>query len=394
MARFQTNAIHGAEERRKPYHSLTTPIFCSSTFTFEDIDDVSQFQEEHLKGIYAERAEYGRYGNPTQYAVEKRLAVLEGAEDVILSSSGMYAITATLFSLLSSGSHVIMTDDCYRRTREFCADFLGRYGVETTIVPASDIGAVEKAIRPNTKVFFTEIPTNPWLRVIDLEALVGLAHAHGVTVIADSTFASPYNLRPLALGVDLVIHSCTKYLGGHNDLLGGVVFGAEETIAPLRHVHGMLGGVPAPQMAYLLLRGLKTLGLRVAHHNASGMAVARYLESHPKIKTVYYPGLPSHPDHAVAARLMSGYGGVVSFEIDGTGEETSTFVDALRIPYIGPSFGGTEALVIQVAIQTYYGLTPEERQAVGVSDQLVRYAVGLEDPEDLIEDLQQALDHL
>ena len=394
MARFLTNAIHGEEVREKPLHSLTVPVHCSATFTFEDMDDVARFQQEHKEGVYSERAEYGRYGNPTQYAVERRLAVLGDAEDAILCSSGMYAITSTLFALLSSGDHLIMTDDCYRRTREFCSEFISRYGVEATIVPACDIAAVREAIRPNTKVFFTEIPTNPWLRVIDLEALVEVAHAHDIRIIADSTFASPYNLRPINYGVDLVIHSCTKYLGGHNDLLAGVVLGSRELIAPLRHIHGMLGGVVSPQTAYLLMRGLKTLGLRVAHHNAGGMAIARYLESHPKIRRVYYPGLPSHPDHSVAARLMRGCGGVVSFEIDGTREQTSAFVDALRIPYIGPSFGGTEALVIHVAIQSYFGLSAEELQAVGITDQLVRYAMGLEDPEDLIQDLGQALEHI
>jgi len=394
VTRFLTTAIHGGEKRLKPLHSLTTPIYCTSTFTFEDMEDVIRFQEERLRGKYSERQEYGRYGNPTQYAVERRLAALEEAEDAILSASGMYSITATLLALLSSGDHMILTDDCYRRTRELCCNFLSRCGIEATVVPACDIQGVKKAIRPNTKVIFTEIPTNPWLRVIDLEALVEIAHAHGVKVIADSTFASPYNLRPLTLGVDLVIHSGTKYLGGHNDLLAGVVLGAAELIGPLREVHGMLGGVVAPQTAYLLIRGLKTLGLRVAHQNASGMAVARFLESHPKIRRVYYPGLPSHPDHAVATRLMRGFGGVVSFEIAGTREQTSAFIDALRIPYIGPSLGGTEALVIQPAIQSYWGLSLEEREALGISDQLVRYALGLEDPEDLIEDLQQALEQI
>ncbi len=394
MTRLTTTAIHGREQRAKPYHSLVTPICCTSTFTFEDMDDVNHTQDQYLDGKYLERQEYGRYGNPTQHAVEQRLAALEEADAAILSASGMYAITATLLGLLSSGDHMILTQDCYRRTREFCSTYLSRWGIETTIVPACDIDAIEKAMRSNTRLILTEVPTNPWLRVIDLEALVEVARAHGVKVIADSTLASPCNLRPLALGVDLVVHSATKYLGGHNDLLAGVVLGEEDLITELRELHFNLGGIVAPQTAYNLLRGIKTLGLRVEHHNASGMAIARFLECQPKIRSVHYPGLPSHPDHDVAVRFMSGYGGMVSFEIDGTRERTSAFVDALRMPFIGPSFGGTEALVIQPAIQSYCGLTAEQRLAVGITDQLVRYAAGLEDARDLIEDLAQALDQI
>jgi len=392
MTGFATTAVHGREEREKPYHSLITPVCSSSTFTFRDSEDVRRMQEEYLGGKYLERQEYGRYGNPTQYATEQRLAALEGAEAAILSASGMYAITSALLALLSGGDHMILTNDCYRRTRGFCSSYLSRWGIETTIVPPCDVTAVQKALQPNTRIVFTEIPTNPWLRVIDLEALVEIAHGQGVRVIADSTLATPYNLRPLSLGVDLVIHSGTKYLGGHNDLLAGLIVGAEQLVNEVRELHFNLGGVVAPQVAYKLLRGLKTLGLRVQHHNTAGMAVARFLESHPKIKRVYYPGLPSHPDHEVARRSMKGFGGMVSFEIDGNIERTSSFVDALRIPFIGPSFGGTEALVIQPAVQTYYGLSPEQRMALGITDQLVRYAVGLEDPDDLIQDLAQALD--
>jgi cystathionine gamma-synthase len=394
MTELGTSAIHGREERDKPYHSLITPICTSSTFTFEDMGDVSRMQEEYLGGEYLERQEYGRYGNPTQYVTEQRLAALEGAEAAILVASGMYAITASLLALLSNGDHMILTNDCYRRTRGFCSTYLSRWGVETTMVPACDIGAIERALRPNTKVVFTEIPTNPWLRVIDLEALVGISQRHGARLIADSTLATPCNLRPLSLGADLVIHSGTKYLGGHHDLLAGVILGEEGLVNEVRELHFNLGGVVAPQTAYNLLRGLKTLELRVQHHNAGGMAVARFLESHPKVRRVYYPGLPSHPDHEVAMRSLKGFGGMVSFEIDGTCERTSAFVDALRIPFIGPSFGGTEALVIQPAIQTYFGLSPTERAELGITDQLVRYAVGLEDPTDLIQDLAQALESI
>ena len=394
MTGSATTAIHGRETREKPYHSLVTPICTSSTFTFDNMEDVRRMQEEYLGGKYLERQEYGRYGNPTQYVTEQRLAALEGAEAAILVASGMYAITASLLALLSKGDHMILTNDCYRRSRGFCSTYLSRWGVETTMVPACDIEAIEQALRPNTKVVFTEIPTNPWLRVIDLEALLRVSRRHGARVIADSTLATPCNLLPLSLGVDLVIHSGTKYLGGHNDLLAGVILGEEELVNEVRELHFNMGGVVAPQTAYNLLRGLKTLELRVQHHNTAGMAVARFLESHPKVRCVYYPGLPSHPDYHVAKRSMKGFGGMVSFEIDGSGERTSAFIDALRIPFIGPSFGGTEALAIQPAVQTYFGLSPRERVALGITDQLVRYAVGLEEPNDLIQDLAQALDSI
>jgi cystathionine gamma-synthase len=309
----------------------------------------------------------------------------------LLFSSGMAAVTVSLLSLLSSGIHVIMTDDCYRRTRQFVTQFLSRYGVQTTQVPVGDYDALESAIRPNTRLILTESPTNPYLRVVDVPRLVQIARRHGLKTIIDSTFATPINQRPLEFGVDLVIHSATKYLGGHNDLLAGVVVGSDELIAGLRETQGVIGAVCDPNAAYLLLRGLKTLGLRVARHNETALRVARFLAEHPRVQRVYYPGLPSHPQHAVACQQMSGFGGVVSFELKGDLQTTANFVDALRIPYIGPSLGGAESLVIHVALATYYELSSQERAAIGISETLVRLAVGLEDADDLIADLDQAL---
>ncbi len=389
---FSTRSVHAGETRAKPHHALTTPIVQTSTFTFANTNDLVDFMEARMWGDETERTEYGRYGNPTVAAVERKLADLDSGQAALLFSSGMAAVTTTLLTLLSAGSHILMTDDCYRRTRQFITKFLSRYGVEATQVPVGDYEALEAAIRPNTRVILSESPTNPYLRVIDVPRLVEIARRHGLKTIIDSTFATPINQRPLEFGVDFVVHSATKYLGGHNDLLAGVVIGSEYMIAGLRETQGMVGAICDPNTAYLLLRGLKTLDLRVARQNDSGLKVARFLERHPVVRRVCYPGLPSHPDNAIACEQMSGFGGVISFELDADLETTGRFVDALQIPYIGPSLGGVESLVGQVALVSYYELSSEERVEIGISDTLVRYAVGVENADDLITDLAQALD--
>jgi len=389
---LSTRAVHAGEARDKPYHALTTPIVQTSTFTFSDTADLMDFMEAHLWGDETERTEYGRYGNPTLAAVERKLADLDRGEAALLFSSGMAAVTVTLLTLLSSGAHVVMTDDCYRRTRQFITQFLNRYGVEATQVPVGDYEALEAAIRPNTRLILSESPTNPYLRVVDLPRLVEIARKHGLKTVIDSTFATPINQRPLEFGVDLVIHSATKYLGGHNDLLAGVVIGSDYLIAGLRETQGMIGAISDPNTAYLLLRGLKTLDLRVTRQNETGLKVARFMEGHPAVRRVHYPGLPSHPDHAIAREQMSAFGGVISFELDADLETTGRFIDALQIPYIGPSLGGVESLVGQVALVSYYELSSEERADIGISDTLVRLAVGIESAHDIIADLAQALD--
>jgi cystathionine gamma-synthase len=283
-----------------------------------------------------------------------------------------------------------MVRDAYHRTREFALAFLDRWGISTTLVPVDQPGALENAIQPNTRLIFAETPTNPYLRVADLEHIVRIARRRGITTVVDSTFATPVNLRPLELGTDLVIHSASKYLGGHNDLLAGVVAGSKLMLAGIEHARGVMGGISNPNDAYLLLRGLKTLDLRVKRQNENGLCLARFLENHPAVSRVYYPGLPSHPDHAVAIRLLAGFGGVVSFEVNGDFAATGRFIDRLQIPYIGPTLGGVESIVEQPA--ALFSLHPSERRAAGLSDSLVRYAIGIEDPGDLIADLKRALE--
>ncbi|MFH1965530.1 MAG: aminotransferase class I/II-fold pyridoxal phosphate-dependent enzyme, partial [Acidobacteriota bacterium] len=358
----------------------------SAPFHFDSTKELMDFMEGRSERV---QPEYGRMGNPTVSAVEKRLAALEGAERAVLFSSGMAAITILFLTMLAKGDHLILTDDCYKKTRMF-AFFLEKYGVETTIV-APCLDAVIAAVKPSTKFIFTEIPTNPYLRILDMKSLVAEAEKRNILTIADSTFATPVNLRPLDLGVDVVTHSATKYLGGHNDLLAGVLAGSSEIMSPVADLLEMMGAITDPNTAFLLDRGLKTLGIRVERHNSNGQLVAEFLESHPGVEKVFYPGLPSHPDHELAKSLMTGYGGVVTFLIKGGLEETLGFIDKTKIPYLSPSLGGVESIIDPVAPMSFWKMTREEREKLGMTDNLIRLATGIEDPEDIIADLKQAL---
>lgn len=389
-----TDSVHAGITRPHPYHSLTVPVVQTATYTFDDTADLRDFMEARMWGGARDRTEYGRYGNPTVAACENKLAALDHGEDAILFASGMAAVTSVLLAMLPTGAHIVIGDDCYRRTRQFCLTFLKRFGIGTTVVPMGDLNALEAAIQPNTRLIISESPTNPYLRVVDLVRLVEIAHRHGVKTLIDSTFATPLNQCPLDFGIDLVVHSATKYLSGHNDLLAGVVVGQAGLIDSLRQTLGVLGGVTDPHNASLLLRGLKTLALRVQRQNENGQKVAEFLEAHPRVKRVWYPGLASHPDHPIARAQMHGFGGVVSYEIEGLLDDTSRFIDALEIPIIAASLGGVETLIEQPALMSYYELSTEERLAVGIKDNLVRMAIGVEDADDLIADLAQALDKI
>lgn len=384
--RISSRAVHGGERHQRLGDAITVPIYQTSTYVFRDTQELIDFKEGRI-----EKGEYGRYGNPTVHAAERKLADLEHADEALLWASGMCAITSVLLTLLRPGQHMIITADSYRRTRQFCDSMLRRLGIEVSVVPPGDSQAVEAAVQPNTRLLFSESPTNPALYVVDLDEIVAIAKRHRLRTLIDSTFATPYNQNPLDYGIDLVLHSATKYLGGHNDIMAGVVAGSAQLIAALREAQGVLGGITDPNTAYLLLRGTKTFALRMQQHNANGQALATFLAGHPMIRRVYYPGLESHPSYAVARRQMRGFGGVVSFELAGTLRQTSDFIDALRIPYIAPSLGGVESLVEQPALMSYYELAPEERQRIGIQDSLVRYAAGIEDTDDLLTDVEQAL---
>jgi len=383
-----TRAVHAGEPRKKYADSITTPIIQTSTFTFlnsKAIEDYTKKGKEHY--------EYGRYGNPTAKIAEQRLADLEDAEACVVFSSGMSAITTTILSLVQSGDHIVITDDSYKKTLEFCKSYLKQFSVECTIVPFGDYAILEKAIKENTRFIFSESPTNPYLNIFDLVHLKKIADRHDVLTLIDSTFATPYNQRPLEFGIDIVLQSCTKYLAGHNDILAGAVLGSEEIIEKIRDLHKSMGGTIDPHCCYLLLRGLKTFPLRVERQNETALKVAQFLEDHPKVRRVYYPFLKSHPHYQIATSQMRGGGGVVTFEIKGNLNTSKQFLDSLRLCYIGPSLGGVETLITHPALVSYYDYTRKQRYELGITDTLFRLAVGIEDVDDIIADLSRALNH-
>jgi cystathionine gamma-synthase len=388
-----TRSVHAGVARSKAYNSITTPVVHSAPFTFKDSADLNDFMFKKVWGGGAGgREEYGREGNATTNAVEHRLAALEGGEAAALFASGMGAFTSLLLTFIETGEHIIMTDDCYKHSREFALAMLKRLGVAVTVVPTDDYTALESAIRPGkTRFIVSESPTNPLLRLADFERIAAIGGKHGVETIIDSTFGTPLNQQPLAYGIDYVLHSATKYLGGHHDLMAGVIVGQKDAVKALKEARTILGGVVSPDTAFLLERGLRTLALRVDRHNENALGIAQYLETHRKIDRVWYPGLASHPDHALALKQMTGYGGVVSFEVAGDLAAANRLVDALQIPYIAVSLGGVESLIGSPAIMAYYELEPEDRLNIGIKDNLLRFSVGVEDLDDLIADFEQAL---
>ncbi|MBK7400297.1 MAG: aminotransferase class I/II-fold pyridoxal phosphate-dependent enzyme [Myxococcales bacterium] len=397
-----TRSVHAGVGRPERFDAVPTPIVTTSTYTFADSSELAA----HMTGEHADphREEYGRYGNPTVRALEQRLAALEdptGKAECAAFGSGMAALTTTLLALLKQGAHVILFRDGYRRTRQFVVKTLAAYGVEHTIVEPGDLAAVEAAIRPETRLVVGESPTNPYLHCTDLAALAALAKARRIKTVVDSTFATPIDLQPLGLGIDLVVHSATKYLAGHHDVLAGAVVGSRALVGLIRDLRGVLGGVLDPHGAFLVARGLKTLAVRVERHDRTAMAVAEMLATHPRVAEVFYPGLVSHPTYAIAQAQMNGFGGVVSFRVKtdphGQGHDsplavTSRVVDGFQLARIAPSLGGVDTLVEQPAIMSYYEMTPEQRAAAGISDDLIRLAVGIEDEADVLADVQRALE--
>ena len=383
---IHTQSVHAGERDLKYFDAITVPIVQTSTFTFRNCEQIKLYTSKRLP-----RYEYGRYGTPTQTAVEHKLRQLEGAEDCLLFDSGMGAVTSALLALLNRGDHIVLTDDVYNQTLRFCTMHLPRFGIECTVVKMGDYGALEQAIRRNTKIIYSESPTNPYLNIVDLERMRKIRKRYKGLMIIDSTFATPLYQRPLEWGMDMVIHSATKYLGGHNDLLAGALLGSKALVDQVREYQKASGSVIDPHCCYLLLRGLKTFPLRTDWCTRSAQKVAEFLESHPEIRRVFYPGLPSHPHHAIAKAQMTGFGGVVSFWVRGNLPKVQKFLDALKLVYIGPSLGGVESLITHPAMVSYYRITRKARYALGITDQLCRLALGVEDPDDIIADLDQAL---
>jgi cystathionine beta-lyase/cystathionine gamma-synthase len=376
-ARFSTICIHAGQVPDPGTGAIITPIFQTSTYVQEELG--------RHKGY-----EYARTQNPTRAALEANLAAIEGGRAAYAYASGMAAIGA-IASLLQSGDHVVVTDNTYGGTFRLFDKVLTKYQLDFSFVDTSRPELVEQAIRPDTKMIFVETPTNPVLRLTDLAAVSRIAKAHGVRLVVDNTFASPALQRPLELGADIVIHSTTKYLNGHSDSVGGIVVATrEEDVEWLKFIQNAAGAILSPFDSWLVLRGTKTLNVRMAQHNANGMALAEYLAQHPRVKQVIYPGLPSHPQHELAKRQMRGFGGMLTFDV-GTFEEARRVCNSFRLMSLAESLGGVETLICHPASMTHASVPPERRKAIGLTDSMVRISVGIEDPQDLIDDLKQAL---
>lgn len=383
---FTTTAVHGGQipDANK---SVVVPIYQTATFKYDTVEEGARLGAESGPGYF-----YSRWANPTTDLFEQKVALLEGAEGALATSSGMAAIATAVVGLLKAGDHVIAPKAVYQATFQLLSDVLPRYGVEATFLDDPDVSAYERALRPGTRLLYIETPNNPLLGVIDIEGVVALARAHGARTVADNTFATPYNQRPLSLGVDLVCHSATKYLGGHHDVTAGVIVGSRDMLRSCVKTMRIFGGVLDPFAAFLLVRGVATLGLRVARHNANALTLAKHLGAHPKVARVHYPGLPGHPRHEIAARQMpGGFGGMMSIEVKGDVATGARCVEALRVAKLAVSLGGISTLVTHPASTTSVNMPREVRLAAGISDGLIRISVGIEDVEDLIADFDQAL---
>jgi cystathionine gamma-lyase/cystathionine beta-lyase/cystathionine gamma-lyase/homocysteine desulfhydrase len=377
-ARFSTVCIHAGQEPDPSTGAIITPIYQTSTYVQEALG-------KH-KGY-----EYGRTQNPTRSALEANIAAIEGGRAGFAFASGMAAIGA-LSTLLKAGDHVVVTDNTYGGTFRFFERVLRRYELSFTYVDTSQTDLVEQAMRPNTRMLFVETPTNPMLRLADLEAVAGIAHAHDARLVVDNTFASPYVQRPIETGADLVVHSTTKFLNGHSDSVGGIVVATrDDDIEWLKFVQNAEGAILGPFDSWLVLRGTKTLSLRMVQHNANAQVLAEYLEAHPKVQSAIYPGLSAHPQHALARKQMRGFGGLVTFDL-GSFAAAKRFLDRLRLLALAESLGGVETLISHPATMTHASVPPERRAQIGITDGMVRVSVGIEDVEDLQDDLAQALE--
>ena len=376
--KFATKAIHAGQEPDPSTGAIIAPIFQTSTYVQAGLG-------EH-KGF-----EYSRTQNPTRSALEECMAAIEDGRYGLAFASGMAAESAIL-SLLSAGEHMVSCDDLYGGSYRIFERVMRRYNVETTYVAAGNIAGYEQAIRPNTKMIWLETPTNPLLRLIDIQAVAEIAHRHNLLLVVDNTFASPYFQQPLKLGADIVVHSTTKYLNGHSDIIGGaLVLNNEEVYQAIKFYQNAAGGVPSPFDSWLTLRGIKTLAVRMRQHEENAIAVAKFLAAHPRVEKVYYPGLPAHPDYALAKRQMSGFGGMVSFQFKGVYADVDKVVRRFKIFALAESLGGVDSLVCHPASMTHGSIPKDIRESRGLTDALLRLSVGIEDVDDLLADLEQAL---
>jgi methionine-gamma-lyase len=383
---MQTKAVHAGKEFNRT-HAVNSPIWMTTTFRA----DSSEHFVELAKGTRPQEF-YTRYGNPTHREAETNIAALEGGEAALLTGSGMGSVFTALMSTLGQGDHVVAQHNVYSGTAVLLADVAPRFGIECTYVDQTRTEAFTEALRPNTKLIYTETPTNPLMRITDLRAVADIARPRGIKTIVDNTFATPFNQRPLELGFDAVVHSATKYLGGHHDLTAGCIVSTREFIEQAWRFSLVAGATLSPFDAWLLLRGLRTLPLRVERHNRNALALAQFLESHPKVERVHYPGLESHPQHELARRQMDGFTGMLGVELRGGYEKAERFISSLQLAAYAASLGGYETLVVHPAAMWGLQLSPEQRKLMGVSDSLVRISVGLEDERDLLKDFARALD--
>lgn len=385
-----TKAVHAGDDPGSHFGALSVPIYNASIFAFSDADEGAAIHNEEKDGFY-----YGRLGNPTQRALESAMAELENGEAALALASGMAAVSAAVFTLAQTGDHIVAPASGYSTTTHFLHHIGERFGIETTFVDAADVENYGAAIRPNTKIFWLETPSNPIVRITDLEAAASIARENGIATIADNTFATPYNQRPLELGVDAVIHSATKYLGGHSDLTAGILVGTKQIVEAARQgANKYYGGNIAPQVAWLVLRGIKTLALRMERHNANASAIADMLMRHSKVAAVHYPGLASHQNHDIAKRQMTGgFGGMIGLDL-GTHEAGKAFANSVKLCTLATSLGGVETILQHSASMTHSTISPEERERAGIGEGLIRLSVGIEDVKDLITDIAQALDSI
>ncbi len=376
---LETLAVHAGRSGARPEGSVVFPIYQGTVYESEPGESYSDIKYLRLSTT------------PSQRDLHDRLAALEGAEAALAASSGMAAVSATLLSVLEAGDHLLAGDVLYGGTHALLSKYADRLGWTYTLVDAGQPETWSAAVRPNTKAVLVESVTNPLIRVGDLRAVAEFARRHGLVSIIDNTFTTPVNFRPLSVGYDLVLHSATKYMGGHSDLVAGCVAGNAERVEAVRNVQNYFGGSLDPHAGFLLSRGLKTLAVRVRAHNQNALALAEFLDRHPGVEEVNYPGLPSHPDHARAAELFSDFGGMLSFRLGGGLDAAEQFLKTLRIPYVAPSLGGVETLVTRPAVTSHAGMTPSARAEIGVTDDLIRVSCGIEASQDLIADFDQAL---